>query len=96
MRKMAMSAIEKQKKRFGGLKFNSQMNAKELNNYTKLSESSEAILIKSAEKFGLSLRGINRVRKVSRTIADLGNHDNIKDSDLLEALQYREFNFNAL
>ncbi len=96
MRKMVMSAIEKQKKRFGGLKFNSQMNAKELNNYTKLSESSEAILIKSAEKFGLSLRGINRVRKVSRTIADLDNHDNIKDSDLLEALQYREFNFNAL
>ncbi len=96
MKAMVMSAIDRQKRRFGGLKFNSQMSAKELNNYAKLSDSSEAILIKSAEKFGLSLRGINRVRKVSRTIADLNTHDEIRDNDLLEALQYREFNFNAL
>ncbi len=96
MREMVMLAIERQKKRFGGLKFNSQMSAKELDSYAKLSNSSETILIKSAEKFGLSLRGINRVRKVSRTIADLNTHDEIRDNDLLEALQYREFNFNAL
>ncbi len=63
MRDMVMLAIERQKKRFGGLKFNSQMSAKELDSYARLSNSSETILIKSAEKFGLSLRGINRVLK---------------------------------
>ena len=72
------------------------MSAKELNRYAKLSHDTELILIKSAEKFGLSLRGINRVRKVSRTVADLNGHDEIKENDLLEALQYRELSINSL
>ncbi len=96
MRKMVLSALRRQKKRFGKTMFNSRMSAKELDKYAKLSHDTEAILIQSAEKFGLSLRGINRVRKVSRTIADLNGHNEIKENDLLEALQYREIAFNSL
>ncbi len=96
MRDMVLSALQRQKKRFGKTMFNSQMSSEDLNIYAKLNSDTEAILIKSAEKFGLSLRGINRVRKVSRTIADIAGHDRIEENDLLEALQYREFSFNSL
>jgi len=96
MRDMVLSALQRQKKRFGKAMFNSQMNPEELDRYAGLNQNIETILIKSAEKFGLSLRGINRVRKVSRTIADIAGHGRIEEDDLLEALQYRELSFNSL
>jgi magnesium chelatase family protein len=41
------------------------------------------------ERFHLSARAASRVLKVSRTIADLENCENIKQEHVLEAVQYR-------
>jgi predicted ATPase with chaperone activity len=43
----------------------------------------------ASEQFGLSFRSVNKVLKVSRTVADLSNSKEIKKEHLLEALSYR-------
>ena len=44
----------------------------------------------SAERLKISPRAYHRIIKVSRTIADLDNSDDIQEKHLLEALQYRQ------
>jgi len=69
---------------------NSEMSIEEINSFCKLDSKSTEILEKAEEKFGLSPRGIHKILKVSRTIADLEESPEIKPVHLLEALQYRE------
>lgn len=47
------------------------------------------VLDQASLRFGLSLRAINKVKKVSRTIADLDRSDNICKKHILEALSFR-------
>jgi len=68
---------------------NSEMNVKELNIYAPLDEETKKVLNQSAERLQLSARAYHRTIKLARTIADLEGSENIKQSHLLEALQYR-------
>ena len=47
-------------------------------------------LERAATRLALSPRAYHRVIKVARTIADLDGSQEIADSHVLEALQYRE------
>jgi magnesium chelatase family protein len=47
------------------------------------------LISQAANRFGLSLRAINKVKKVSRTIADLEGTQIIAKKHILEALSYR-------
>ena len=47
------------------------------------------LLIKVAERFGLSARGYHRVLRVARTIADLEGSDNVRKPHVAEAVSYR-------
>ncbi len=47
------------------------------------------ILLKAAERFGLSARGYHRVLRVARTIADLEGVEAVRRAHVAEALSYR-------
>jgi len=79
----------KQKQR-GQKNLNGKLNEKEIEEYCKLTQESEAILFKATNNFSLSHRSINSIKKVARTIADIENSTNIEKKHLLEALSYRK------
>ena len=54
-----------------------------------LSKECSALLSTAYKAMGLSARGMTRVLKVSRTIADLAGAESIGKEHLAEALQYR-------
>lgn len=70
-------------------KINSKINGKILEKYCDLDEKSQKTLQKAIEKNHSSMRGINRILRVARTIADLENSEKIQEHHLLEAISYR-------
>jgi magnesium chelatase family protein len=55
----------------------------------RIEKQGTAILKIAMEKLNLSARAYDRILKVSRTIADLDDKDEIKTEHLAEAIQYR-------
>jgi len=68
---------------------NSRLSSRELEAVILLSTEIKDTLRQSAAKLNLSPRSLHRLIKVSRTIADLDDSDEILVPHLLEALQYR-------
>jgi magnesium chelatase family protein len=68
---------------------NAQMQPRHLRQYCQLDQSSRGLLENAIQKLGLSARAMDRILKVSRTIADLASEENIKSHHLAEAIQYR-------
>ncbi len=68
---------------------NSHLSSKEIKHFCKTDKNGELILREAIKTFSLTARSFDRVLKVARTIADLGNSDIIKDEHILEALQFR-------
>jgi len=99
VRVRVVKARELQKKRFkdAGLKIktNSEMNSKNVIACAKLLPSAKKILDTAAAKMGLSARGYHRMVKLGRTIADLSEAEEIYDTHILEALQYRPKAFSS-
>lgn len=68
---------------------NSQLEPGLINKFCKLDNKSKNILRNAFDKLGMSARAYNRILKVSRTIADMDESQNIKSQHLAEAIQYR-------
>ncbi|HRO75755.1 MAG TPA: YifB family Mg chelatase-like AAA ATPase [Crocinitomicaceae bacterium] len=68
---------------------NAQMGTKEIKAHCQIDESSLQLLKKAMDNLGLSARAYDRILKVARTIADLGNEPNIKANHIAEAIQMR-------
>ncbi|MDA1280295.1 MAG: YifB family Mg chelatase-like AAA ATPase [Chloroflexi bacterium] len=91
VRERISRAIAIQRKRFGatGLTSNSDMGPVEVWNYCAVEDSAQALLQIAMKQLALSARGIHRVQKVARTIADLADSPDILTPHVAEALQYR-------
>ncbi len=82
-------ARKKQLARYEKDILNAHLKSEDLEKHIKLDKETEALLLDYAKKFKLSPRSFNRIKKLSRTIADLANSDDIKIPHILEAFQYR-------
>lgn len=79
-----------QRERFKGEgKTNSEMTVRDLTRHVPLEQSVRDLLNNAAGKLNLSPRAYHRVVKLARTIADIDESADVKDTHILEALQYR-------
>ncbi|SKC90388.1 Predicted ATPase with chaperone activity [Maledivibacter halophilus] len=75
-------------------RYNSQLTPKLTKKYCKLGKSESQLLEKAFKKLRLSARSYNKIIKLSRTIADLDNSEDIELRHLSEAIQYRSLDKN--
>lgn len=92
VQKRVQTARNIQLKRFESLwiSSNSEMTSKDIKNLCKLDSESEWILQQAVKTMNLSARSYYRILKLSRTIADLENSENIQTNHILESLSYRK------
>ncbi len=70
-------------------KINAKISGKTLEKFCDLDLEGQKILQNSVQKMQSSMRGITRILRVARTIADLENSEKINSNHLLEAISYR-------
>jgi magnesium chelatase family protein len=70
-------------------KINAKIGGKILEKFCELDPECQKILQTSVEKMQSSMRGITRILRVARTIADLEESEKINQHHLLEAISYR-------
>lgn len=70
-------------------KNNSEIPAKKIKEYCFLDPKTEDFFKKAIDNYQLSLRGVHKILKLARTIADYEENENIKLEHLAEAIQYR-------
>ena len=71
-------------------KLNGLLSESEIIKYCILDKDAKNVLNTAINNFNLSQRSVNKVLKVSRTIADLNGNEVIKKEDILKALSYRK------
>ena len=93
IRQRVVNARKIQVERFKneGLVSNSQISPKHIKKYCQLDSNGENLLRMAISKFNLSGRAYDRILKLSRTIADLKESENITQAHIAEAIQYRNF-----
>ena len=87
VRKRVEKAFNKQILRAG--KTNNRLTGTETDRFCKLNDTERELLESAIRHFDLSARALNRVLKVSRTIADLAGSENIESIHIGETLSLR-------
>jgi magnesium chelatase family protein len=92
VRERVIKARERQRARFSERKDlfkNADMLAADIRMWCTLDSASSDLLNKAMNSLGLSARAYDRILKVSRTIADLADSEQIRIEHVSEAVQYR-------
>ena len=92
IRERVIRARERQALRYQdspGVYCNAQISSKMLKDVCAISQAGQNLLKSAIEKLNLSARAYDRILKVSRTIADLAQSEEIKIEHLAEAIHYR-------
>ncbi|MCR4315750.1 MAG: YifB family Mg chelatase-like AAA ATPase [Planctomycetes bacterium] len=72
-----------------GVYCNAQLSEKQVSEYAPLNAQCEQLLEVAMRQFSLSARAYTRIRRIARTIADLGGSQKIEIDHLSEAIGYR-------
>ena len=88
-RVMAARRIQEMRYEGTGISVNAGMSSRLMDRYCVLDDRCLGFVRKLIDRHGLSVRAYNRILKLSRTIADLGGHENISVEHLAEAARYR-------
>lgn len=91
IRSRVMAAMERQQHRFkeSQILYNSQIPSKDIEKYCKLSCKSKKHMKEIYQSMELSARGYYKILKTARTIADLGDSEEVQLKHLNEAICYR-------
>ncbi|RLA06258.1 MAG: hypothetical protein DRQ51_09955 [Gammaproteobacteria bacterium] len=73
---------------------NARLDNTQVKKFCHLDTPSKQLLTRATDKLQLSMRAYYRVLKISRTIADLQNHQTIQQSHIAEAINYRQQQIN--
>ncbi len=68
---------------------NAQMSSRQIRDFVQLDQTGSNLLRNAMEKLGLSARAYDRILRMSRTIADIEQSENVERNHLSEAIQYR-------
>jgi magnesium chelatase family protein len=69
---------------------NSDVSGERIRAFAEPDPEGQALLLQATDKLGLSMRGLSRVLKTARTIADLAGSAEVHKPHLAEALSYRQ------
>ncbi|MBC8350744.1 MAG: YifB family Mg chelatase-like AAA ATPase [Planctomycetes bacterium] len=96
MREQVVAARQRQAERFAEFRVrcNAQMKSQQIRRLCPLDETCANLLKSSVNELGLSARAHDKVLRVARTIADLDGSEEIQQSHLHEAVNYRMLDRN--
>ncbi|RMA96038.1 YifB family Mg chelatase-like AAA ATPase [Hydrogenothermus marinus] len=91
IRERVLKAVEIQKERFKDLpiNFNSQMSSSMVDKFVNLKPEAENILKTYINRYKLTARSYYKILKVSRTLADLENKNQVETKHIIEAINYK-------
>lgn len=91
VRERVLSAASRQRGRFkdGRAVPNALMTVRHIREHCRLPAGASELLEKAMDKMGFSARSLDKIMRVSRTIADLDGAADIKKEHVMEAVQYR-------
>ena len=72
-----------------GFFYNSQIQQEFINEFCRLKREDDVFLSNLYEMKKMSVRGLHKILKVARTVADFNEHINIEHDDICEAISYR-------
>lgn len=81
-------------KEYDGIYKNADMSPKMIRKFCELDDVGSNLIKTAMKRTGLSARAYDRILKVSRTIADMDESENIKATHISEAIQYRSLDRN--
>lgn len=89
MRAGVLAARQRQIARQGPTTPNSRLSGKQLDQLAPLDDAGRTLLGQAMTELGLSARAYDKIRRVSRTIADLAGAERVTSEHVGEAVQYR-------
>jgi magnesium chelatase family protein len=97
VRERVLAARDIQRKRLTGttLRTNAQLGPRDIARYCRVDGETNAYLGEIVHRRGLSARGVHRVLRVARTVADLSGRDEITRGDVHTAVDFRAFDDEA-
>lgn len=93
IKERVLHAISMQNRRYTNtdIEFNADIPPGEIDKYCNLEHNVKKTLITGIKNLNISSRGFHSILKISRTIADLSNSEQITEKHILEALTYRRY-----
>lgn len=81
--------IQRERLHTGGFFVNAEMDSRAIKQYCPLSQESEKMIKAAIARMQLSVRGVHKIIKMARTIADLAGSADILPEHIAEAMTYR-------